>query len=196
MSSDRLIFPTEGVVVRPASEEEPLLAVRWAMATPEGNIKVKTRNGKVRTISADSLSQVGSNDRIVFESDGDRNFIREVQESDGKWLSKYGVALPVEILEHMVSQGENAVNETLLAYSLDDSPYVIGVVYKTSTGNWLRQNQDWILLSNDDETFSKENIFAAEIDPERAAEFIELYDRNYVTVSDAEQYESAESVEE
>lgn len=195
MSSDRLIFPTAGVVVSPDSEDS-LLAIRWAMATPEGNLKVKTRNGKIRVISADSLTQVGSNDRIVFESDGNRNFIREIRESDGMWLSKYKVSLPVEVVEHMVSQGENAVKETLLAYSLDDSPYVIGVVYRTSTGDWLRQNQDWVLLSNNDDTFSKENIFAAEIDPDRAAEFIELYDRNYVTVSDAEQYESAESVED
>lgn len=195
MSSDRMIFPNPGVVVSPKGET-PLRAIRWAMATPDDNLKVKDRRGRVLRISADSLTQDGSNDRIVFESDGNRNFIREVQESDGTWLSRYKIALPVEVLENMVAQGENAVNETILAYSLDDSPYVIGVVYKDKTGSWLRQNQEWTLLSNNDDTFDKENVYVSEIDPEKAGEFIELYDRNYVTVSDAEQYESAESVEE
>lgn len=195
MSSDRMIFPNPGVVVSPKGET-PLRAIRWAMATPEENLKVKDRKGRVLRIAADSLTQDGSNDRIVFESDGNRNFIREVQESDGTWLSRYKIALPVEVLENMVAQGENAVNETILAYSLDDSPYVIGVVYKDKTGSWLRQNQEWTLLSNNDDTFDKENVYVSEIDPEKAGEFIELYDRNYVTVSDAEQYESAESVEE
>jgi hypothetical protein len=196
MSSDRLIFPTPGVMVRPNDEDNGLVPIRWAMATGEGNLKVKTASGKVEAISADHLTQSHSNDRIVFESDGDRNFIREIQESDGTWLSKYKVALPVEVLERRVLDGKGNMAESIKAYALDDSPYVIGVVYQTSTGNWLRQHQDWTLLSPDDETFSKENIQILDIDPEQAREFIELYDKNYVTVSDAEKYESAESDEE
>lgn len=195
MSSDRLIFPTPGVMVRPKSEDNALVPIRWAMATAEGNLKVKTASGKVEVFSADTLTQSHSNDRIVFESDGDRNFIREIQESDGTWLSQYKVALPVEVLERRVLEGKGNMAESIKAYALDDSPYVIGVVYQTESGNWLRQSQDWTLLSPDDETFSKENVFILDIDPQKAAEFIELYDKNYVTVSDAEKYESAESDE-
>ena len=82
-------------------------------------------------------------------------------------------------------------DETLDAYATADSPYLVGLVYTNAVGRWSRVDGDWVLLASDDDTFNDMDVF--EIDPDRGQEFIDQYDSNFVSVTDAEQYESAES---
>lgn len=80
--------------------------------------------------------------------------------------------------------------ESLVAYALGDSAYIVGLVYSTDAGRFVRTDGDWIGLSSADTTF--QDMEAIHIDPNKATDLISQYDKNFVTVSDAEQYESAE----
>jgi len=126
---------------------------------------------------------------------------REFRESDGRYVSEYRTSLPTEALERLIiSQMEsNRVAmfgatptmdispEHLAAYSMDDSAYVLGLVYSVAGDRWVRIDDDWILMSPDDDTFSE--MVVMNIDPVKADEFIKLFDRNFVTVTTASKYE-------
>lgn len=133
-------------------------------------------------------------DRLEFVSDDTTYRIRELRDSDGAWLSEYHIDLPVEALPALISEGEDVnTDETLDAFATDDSVYIVGLVYTNAEGQWSRVDGDWVLLAPDDRTF--DGAVVIEIDPERGSEYLDLYDENFVTVTDTEEYESAESEE-
>lgn len=81
--------------------------------------------------------------------------------------------------------------EMLSAFSDSDSPYVLGVVYETADGKWVRSGGQFLPIAGDDTTYDTMDRII--IDPAKSSDFLDLYDRNYVTVSDATGYESAVS---
>lgn len=81
--------------------------------------------------------------------------------------------------------------ETLSAYSSGDSPYVLGVVYETPEGLWSRNGGSFLPMANEDDTFADMDRIV--IAPEKAKDFLELYDKNYVAVSDAVGYEAPDA---
>lgn len=85
-------------------------------------------------------------------------------------------------------------SETLAAYSLDDSAYVLGVLYSDDMGRWMRVDGDWVLLSRTDNTYN--DMIVTPIAPDKAADFLDLYDNNYVSVQDLDQYEVDENTPE
>ena len=117
--------------------------------------------------------------------------IRDLREEDGVWMSRYKISLPIEALEQLTRQTGGTVNETLTAYALDDSAYLVGLSYTNDMGQWARINGDWVLLSPEDDTFS--DTIVLEINMDMSSEFLDLYDNNFVTVTDAEKYEVADA---
>lgn len=195
MSSDQPLFSQPGVLT--ASEgTPPAVGIRWAILSGDNGktVKVKLTNGKTEQFDASRLTQQPRTDRIVFVSNGVTYKIRELREEDGLWLSRLRTPVPVDALETIILQGDdNMQQESITAYALDDSPYVVGVVYEGPTGSFVRTDGEWAQLSSQDTTFSGANVFAFEINPDKVDEFIELYDQNWVSITDAEKYESADS---
>jgi hypothetical protein len=60
-------------------------------------------------------------------------------------------------------------------------------MYSSETGDWIRVDGDWALMSPVDNTF--EDSVGLVIDPNMAEEYLEKYDSQRLTVSDTEPYE-------
>lgn len=145
---------------------------------------------------------------IDFKAFDTEYTIRELREEDGYWMSSLKMPLSVPILEGMAENARKKNNmaevpgsdvdindsEKLIAYAFDDSLYVVGLVYSNDTGRWLRVGADWILMSADDDTF--EGASSIIIDPDRADEYVDLYDANHMPVSDTEEFEYVSETEE
>lgn len=150
--------------------------------------------GKISEISPSNITLDPNTGRLEFESDGDTYNVREPRDNDGVWASKYGTSLPVEALPAFVSQGASDQvdpQESLVAYAPDDGAYVVGLTYTNDMGTWARNQGDWSLMAPDDDSYDQ--MQAIEIDPEKADDFLNFYDKNYTTVDDAQQYKSADS---
>lgn len=141
------------------------------------------------------ITQGSNTARMAFVSNGVRNTVRGLRETDGRWLSVLKTDLPLEALEEIINRGDAQMDtgETLEAFALEDSPYVVGLVLTNARGRWTRQDGDWMMLAPRDETFSADNMISISINPDRANDYIALYDSNFVSVTDTEQYESADS---
>lgn len=193
MTGNRMIFPRPGVLLDPQGQPR-VSAVRWAtLVDGDKALKVKNQDGSIEEFPISHLSQSPRTDTIKFESDGNSYTIRPIRESDGIWLSTLRTPIPVQTLNKLITEGNKAVAESLTAYSLDDSPYVVGLVYETPEGRFSRVEGDWEPLAASDETFLGSNVFGLDIDPSKADDFIKLFDKNHVSVADLSKYESADS---
>jgi hypothetical protein len=185
------VFPTLGVLTEKGNPASARLIIAASAANDQTKLQILNDVGKTEKHDTVSITVDPITDRISFESDGKTYGIREPRESDSKWLSKYKVTLPIEAIRAFAIRGEHMnPDETLDAFASEDSPYVVGVVYTNGVGRWSRIDGDWVLLAPDDDAFDDMEVF--EIDAERGEDFLDLYDSNYVSVSDAAQYESAE----
>ena len=129
---------------------------------------------------------------MYFRSKGVEYTVRELRDNDGLWLSKYGVLLPEEALSALIEIGGHVdSNEQFMAVATDDSPYVVAVTYSNGNGTFSRQDGQWIKLAENDTTF--ESMIPMPVDPSKAKEFLDLYDSNFVSVSDAQKYETPEN---
>jgi len=195
-------FPGQGVLTR-TDDPEFALPVREAWSIP-GALRVSHPVvGDVEYKTGD-VSIDGTTGRIAFTTDGAPYGIRELREDDGSWLSAYKTLLPLSALESLVGRvgsGETVANpeddlntpdETLDAYATDDSPYVVGVLYTNNAGRWARQGGDWVLLGANDTTFESDedtDFQVIPIDPDKADQFLNDYDQNYISVDDVSKYE-------
>lgn len=129
---------------------------------------------------------------MYFRSNGVEYTVRELRDNDGLWLSKYGVLLPEEALSALIKIGGYVdSNEQFMAVATDDSPYIVAVLYSNGNGTFSRQDGQWIKLAENDTTF--DSMIPMPVDSSKASEFLDLYDRNFVSVSDAQKYESPEN---
>lgn len=192
--NERAAFTKPGAFLR-NGETPQVRGVRWATYDDEDAVlKVKFDDGKIEKFSVDSITQDQRTDRIVFVSDGTRYELRTLRDSDGLWASGVRTAVPVSSLEKII-RGDSPVEESLTAYALDDSPYVVALVYSGGTGKYSRLNGDWAQLDPNDQTLVGDNIYPIEIDRGKSDEYVRLYDKNFVSVTDTEKYESADSEE-
>lgn len=188
------VFPFIGILTETGEPSSARLIKAAAASMDHSTLSILNDVGLMEDHETTSITVDPITARMEFVSDGKNYRIREPRESDGRWLSKYKVTLPTDALRAFTIRGDSMnPDETLDAYATEDSPYIIGLVYTNGVGRWSRVDGDWVLLSPTDDSFDEGDVF--EIDPERADEFISLYDSNYVSVTDAEQYESAESEE-
>jgi hypothetical protein len=159
------------------------------------------RSDTLYPLQREDLTVEQNTGRIRFSVNNTNYMVREFRESDGRYVSEYRTSLPTEALEKLMfsqMEGNRVANtgtaptmdispERLAAYAMDDSAYVLGLVYSVAGDRWVRIDDDWILMSPDDDTFS--DMVVINIDPVKADDFIKLYDRNFVTVTTASKYE-------
>lgn len=181
-----------GVLLTLGHKYEPRVIVGVGAETDLTKISVQYAGGEVQEFD---LAKPAFHDSVAatmeFESSGTRYRIRGFRETDGAWLSKYKTLLPVQALKGLTPKtGEDEIverYENLTAYASDTSTYITGVVYTNDLGTWVRQDNDWVLLAPSDDSFEGAEVY--QISPDSADEFLELYDRNYVTTTDAAKYE-------
>lgn len=194
MDTNYKIFPSVGALTRPLGDVTYAKSILEAYTDATGII-VALSDGTEEHFNTTNAIEERNTGRIVFSSDNVDYRIRELREDDGAWISKYKTYLPVPALEQLIKQNAKDSNmdsvepeqETLQAYAMDDSVYVVGLVYHNELGDWARIDGDWVLLVPNDTTYADAAII--DIDPEKADQFIALFDNNYVTVTDAETYE-------
>jgi len=190
MTSNFPLYPSPGVMINKSDQTyEPIK--RADLDQDSGTITVRKAPSGSEEYSTDGHTPGRGADTIEFESNGSQYVIRPIRSEDGYWLSDLHTSIPIDALMDKVT-GDN-MNETLTAYMLDDSPYVVGLVYHTDNGDYSREDGMWVQLSPDDDLFSNDDVYSADIDPSKADEFINLYDDNYVSVDDLTDYESADS---
>jgi len=119
-----------------------------------------------------------STGKATFQSYGRIYTIRAFQDSDGKWASQLGIAVPAEALEEMYMQ-EVAVAFTPNAPSADEDLYagvngdtseIKFLVYSYPGGMYTRSNGAWFKVPYGDETLDGLDIH--DVDPK----FISVFD--------------------
>lgn len=192
-------FPGNGVLYR-ADDPSYAEAVVRADAV-EGGLDIHHPGNSPVLYPSDDVTVDGNTGRLNFTSTGTPFGIRELREDDGSWLSRYKTLLPLPALGNLIGRVGDTKDmaianptdprETLDAFSTDDSPYIVGVLYTNSAGRWSREGGDWVPVSPDDSTFNtdEDDLIITPIDPNRADQFLSLFDQNYVSVSDAERFE-------
>ncbi len=169
-----------------APGEEPRFAAALLVSENESDIQIIGPDG-VETVKVSRIDQDGTSARLVLSTKKSKYNWRPLRDADGIWISKLQIPLPVEVLSS-IATGETMATEVLSAFSSGDSPYVLGVTYQTADGSWVRQGGQFLPVATDDTTFA--DMDRIEIEPTKAKEFLDLYDRNYVTVSDAAGFEA------
>lgn len=161
--------------------------VEVLLANEEGTeVQYLTESG-VDTVKVVRIDHDPNSDRLVLVTNKVKYTWRPLREADGIWATEFRTPLPVEAIIE-IQTGDPLNPKTLSAYSSGDSPYVLGVLLETPDGQWVRSGGAFLPVSADDTTYA--DMDRISIDPSRADEFLELYDRNYVTVSDALTYEN------
>lgn len=173
-----------GVLTAPG--QEPRFAAALMVNENESEIQIIGADG-VETLPVSRIDQDGTSARLVLSTKKSKYNWRQLREADGIWLSALKVPLPIEAL-NSIATGETVATEVFSAFSSGDSPYVLGVTYETADGSWVRQGGQFLPMASDDTTYA--DMDRIEIEPGKAKEFLDLYDRNYVTVSDAVGYEA------
>lgn len=160
-----------------------------ALLANEKNTEVQIITGTgIQTMKIARIDSDGNSDRLVLVTNKVKYNWRPLREADGIWLSRMGVPLPVEALPGIATGEDVDTTELLIAYSSGDSPYVLGVVYETADGQWVRAGGEFLPMSSDDTTYADMDRII--IDPAKVKDFLDLYDKNYVTVSDAAGFEA------
>jgi hypothetical protein len=195
MDNKYLIFPSYGVLTETGS---PDFGIPIQSAYTVGDtLTTVNADGSETPYETENVSEEGKTGRIVFKANDTEYRIRELREDDGYWMSKYKTLLPISALELLIKPQSKDIGmditspedtvERLTAYATDSSVYVIGLVYENALGRWVRIDGDWSLMAEDDKSFF--DAIVIDIDPDRGDEYIEMFDKNYVTVTDTENYE-------
>jgi len=201
LANNKTLWPSKGVLSR-LGEDAETTAFEYAYFDNEkdGYLTFASSNALplVFKVEEGDLTKKESNNTISFESFGYNYIVRNLREEDGIWMSKYQIPLPVEALETIIDQASESMymaymdgyspqEELLVALALPDSDYIYGLMYSSETGDWIRVDGDWALMSPVDNTF--EDSVGLVIDPNMAEEYLEKYDSQRLTVSDTEPYE-------
>jgi hypothetical protein len=192
MSNEYVIYPQPGVITK---KSDPTFgqAISYAHLTDNDILVGVLRGGETAMYPIQDFTRGESPDRLEFDSGDEHYLIRELREEDGVWVSRYKTALPIEALEDLIS-GDTMTDlplgstEKITAYALDDSSFVVGLTYANADGTYTRADGEWVQSPDDDTTF--DGMISMEIDPDKADDYVDLYDRNFVSVVDTETYES------
>jgi hypothetical protein len=177
-----------GVITAPG--QSPQFVAALLVNEKETQVQVIGPDG-VETIPVSRIDQDGNSARLVLVTKKIKYNWRPIREADGIWISQHAIPLPIEAIPGIAVSGDIVATEMLSAFSDSDSPYVLGVVYETADGKWVRSGGQFLPIAGDDTTYDTMDRII--IDPAKSSDFLDLYDRNYVTVSDATGYESAVS---
>jgi len=185
MANFHAIRSEPGVITAPG--EDPKFVAAVLANDNESEVQLIMPDG-VESVKVARIDQDANSARLVLVTKKAKFNWRPIREADGIWISKLGIPLPIEAIPGIAVSGDTVAKEILSAFSDQDSPYVLGVTYETADGSWSRSGGQFLPMSGDDTTYSTMDRIV--IDPSKAKEFLDLYDKNYVTVSDAAGYEA------
>ena len=151
-----------------------------------GIVTAHGRAGKT-LLRADKTTET-ADDAYRIISRGIEYNTRPFTPEDGLWLSRYSIDLPDDALVGLTKQGneENMdTPETLTAYL--DGGFLVGLVYENNEGIWLRADGEWLTVDTLDELSGDESS-NFEVDPEQAADLLDLFDGQHVTADEAQAY--------
>lgn len=136
---------------------------------------------------------------INFSTQENDYTVRELREEDGIWLSRYKTSLPVSAIRQNLkrimekdpmAEDASTPDDLLFAATFVGDDVVVGLVYDNGDGRYSRIDGDWVLMSDVDPTF--EDIIVTPINPELADEFVELYDKQTLTLPKIKPFEITE----
>lgn len=188
MSDYSTLRAEPGVITTPGAT--PVYTASLLVNEDETEVLLATPTG-MEPLEVSRIDQDGNSGRLVLVTNKIKYNWRPIREADGVWISKHRIPLPIDAIPGIAVSGDTVDTEMLSAFTDDDSPYVLGVVYETAEGKWVRSGGQYLPIAGDDTTYDTMDRIL--IDPAKSSDFLDLYDRNYVTVSDAAGYESAAS---
>lgn len=132
--------------------------------------------------------------KFTGKNDGKEYMIRAIDDSDGFWLSSYQIALPVEALASLVSQAEEGrtVNylqdegEQMVAFQTPGQDDIDAVMYTNKFGRWLRDNGEWFLSAQDDDSI--DDTRAYEVNKDTVQDFLQVFDNGPLSAGDVKKY--------
>lgn len=132
---------------------------------------------------------------VLFSTvDGAEYAIRDVTDLDGSWISEYKIELPPITLKDLLTNPEvnfqmpylEDENEKLIAFVAPDGEDVLTVMYLNNYGAFVRINESWVSVAPDDT--SVEGADAYNVKAETAQEFIDMFDKDNVSIEQANDY--------
>ena len=156
-------------------------------------------------IALSDIESVGLSEDIAFDADGTSYVVRNLQGSDGEWLSAIKTELPVEVLYKIVISSSNDTIgelvgvelteelpsfESLYIYYDETLNSVVSLVYLSGYGTYARLDASW--TNGDISSPLYQSLETIEIDPGRADEFINNFDDAFglLSVEEAMKYEN------
>lgn len=147
-------------------------------------------------IDPENLQMVGLTGYASFFYQDTEYLIRELDQSDGLWMSKYKTELPIPVLQQMlITKSSRMISklsntelpdlpiefEALYVYYRPDSDRVSAIIYMSSYGVFTRNGADWQDVNLNIPEL--QDLTTEDVDPEKAEELINLYDDNFDIMS-------------
>ena len=182
---------------------QPIYALHVETLEDKPHVGVSTISGVkyYPLVRAEDVRVSESRGDITFSSYGTIYTVRAFQDTDGRWASSLGLAVPVEALEEMYmadvklafTPNAPAPEDNLYAAVDSKSGEVKYLVYSSEAGMYTRSNRAWFKLPDDDDE-SIDGLEVHEVTPK----FIKIYDMaeandETLTSEDTAQYEDEES---
>lgn len=184
----------EGYDSADAESASEIHAVIGAYYEPSGEYKglyFVLPEGELRyfDIEVAKLGSESSGAYITFEADSKFWLVRDLEETDGTWISKYKMELPTEVLKQLIVGrskpalikylGVNIPDtlpefESLTAFFSEKSPSIFALNYMSSQGIYTRLDYQWEKSEVSYDYY--EDLAVAEIEPEKANELLEKFD--------------------
>lgn len=186
-----LIYPSAGVLDKNDGFSDPR-AFRYAHMPSEDTITVVFTDDTEESFNIDpSQNKAQDNGFFKFSTvKGSLMVLRPVLESDGAWISDYGVILPSKTLRKLATkqEGNNNMpylddeNERMVAFQIPDDEYIFGILYINKFGAYIRTNGSWIEVTRDDATF--EDTYPYYVNKDTAEEFVSRFDSGLLKYND------------
>jgi hypothetical protein len=192
----KLFYPSVGVLIFDSGEENSVGILTAEINSKETSIVVYYPNGTKESfdVKNGTIERYRSGLAGFTTSDGDTYVIKPVEEIDGEWISEYKIPLPVSNLKKTILNSQESTSmpylqnsgETMLAFQLPEDEYIFGALYINQYGAFMRKNGMWIEVSPLDSTFDGTTSY--EIGRDKASQFVDMFDRGALKVSEAEEF--------
>ncbi len=144
-------------------------------------------SGSIKTYSAGGL-------QFIDKNTGTSYIIREIDDSDGYWLSSYQSALPGEALASLVSHTEEGrtVNylenddEEMIAFQTPGQDDIDTLMYVNKFGRWIRASGEWFRSAHDDDSI--DDTRAYEVNKDTVQDFLQVFDSGPLSAGDVKKY--------
>lgn len=189
----KLFYPTAGVL---RGEDDFIVGIKNATIDDKNTVTVNFADGTSESFETkDGNIEPYRSGRASFTlSNGEQYSILPVESTDGEWISKYKLSLPVSNLKKKLLNSQESkpmpylenADEKMLAFQLPEDDYVFGVLYANQYGAFMRKNGVWVEVSPIDSMFDE--TIPYEIGRDNASEFVTEFDGGALKIEDAQEY--------